>query len=312
MFVGSCNGFFRALDRETGKVRWSYDTRQDGSAAEFHGDPLVTDEAVIAGSDFRKPGGIGYVYAFERAAGKLRWKYRADPGVMADIRRLGSNIYGVTLQDEIVALDLKTGEVVWKFATGHSNDNFLANSSPAATGERVFFGGLDGTVYALDAYSGQVLWKRELGGRISTSVALMGDSPYAGSSKRHIYRLDPKTGAVLADLATDEEPAGRLVPVGDSVLVFFGEKTLACLDASLKKIRWSQTSFGPWTSSRPYLWDGAVLAGNERGEVFALRTSDGSRLWSEKFEGVIRGIGTSEGVLYIGTLKRNVYAWRIP
>jgi membrane peptidoglycan carboxypeptidase len=51
----------RALDNKTGKVKWSYDIRNDGEQSQFHGDPLVTDELVIIGTD----GNIGHVYAFD-------------------------------------------------------------------------------------------------------------------------------------------------------------------------------------------------------------------------------------------------------
>jgi outer membrane protein assembly factor BamB len=310
VFVGSCNGFFRALDKETGKERWTYDTRQDGGVVEFHSDPLVVGDLVIAGSDRREPGGVAHLYAFERATGKPRWKYRIDLGVAADVLRIGSNIYVVTLQDELFCLDWKTGELVWKSATGRPNDEFFLNSAPAASGDRVFFGGLDGTVYAFDASSGQILWKRELGSRVSTSLLFADGSLFAGTSNRHLYRLDPKTGSATADFSADEAPARRLLLADRCLLVFFGEQTLACLDSSLKAVRWRESTSGPWSSSRPYLWDHAVIAGNERGEVFAFRPSDGSRLWSQKFDGVIRGIGSSEGTLYVGTLKGMVFASR--
>ena len=314
--MGSCNGFFRALEKKTGKVRWTYDTQQDGHAVEFHGDPLPVEDLIITGSDFRAAGGAAHVYAFERETGKPRWKYRVALGVAADVQRIGPNVCATTLGDELICLDLKTGELVWKFETGHTNEEFFMSSTPATAGDRVFVGGLDGVVYALDAGSGQLLWKRALGGRISTSMLFAGGSLYAGSSNRHLYRLEPKTGAVTADLAVEGEPAGRLLFTEDSLLLFLGDpisgttRKVACLDAALKAIRWSETASGPWSSSRPYAADHAVLAGNERGELFALRISDGARRWSEKFEGVIRGIGSSDGTLYVGTLKGRIYAFR--
>lgn len=291
-------------------MRWIYDTRQDGGVVEFHSDPLVVEDLVVAGSDRRQPGGVAHLYAFERTTGKLRWRYRVDLGVAADVLRVGPNVYAVTLQDELLCLDWKTGELIWKSATAHPNDDFFLNSAPAASGSQVFFGGLDGAVYAFDASSGQVLWKRELGGRVSTTLLIADGSLLAGTSNRHLYRLDPKTGSATADLATDEVPRGRLLAADGTLLAFFGEGTLACLDSSLRAIRWRESTLGPWSSSKPYLWDHAVIAGNERGELFAFRLSDGSRLWSQRFDGVIRGVGSSEGTLYVGTLKGKVFAAR--
>jgi len=308
LFVGSCNGVFRALEIKTGKVRWSYDTQQDGGPVEFHSDPMVVGDLVIAGSDRRKPGGTAHVYAFERDTGKPRWKYRVDLGVAADVLRIGSNIYALTLQDELLCLDWKTGELVWKSASGQPNDEFLISSAPGASGDRIFFGGLDGAVSALDANSGAVLWRRELGGRITTSMLLLGGNLYAGSSNRRLYRLDAGTGAVTADFGAEEIPAGRLLFADGSLLVFLADKKLVCLDSSLKTIRWSKIAPAPWSSSKPYSWKHGVLVGDESGELFAYRISDGSLLWSEKFEGVIRGIGYSAGALYVGTLKGRVHA----
>jgi hypothetical protein len=51
-----------------------------------------------------------------------------------------------------------------------------------------------------------------------------------------------------------------------------------------------------------------VLAGNRR-ELVALRSADGARVWSHQFPETVRGIGTSEELLYIGSLKGPIYAY---
>ena len=63
LFVASCNGRMRALDKRTGQVKWEYDITKDGDQHEFHGDPLITDELVVIGTD----GKMGHVYAFEQS-----------------------------------------------------------------------------------------------------------------------------------------------------------------------------------------------------------------------------------------------------
>ena len=82
LVVGSCKGIVHALDKETGHVKWEYDIRKDGDQRQFHGDPLITDELVVIGTD----GNMGHVYAFERTTGAVRWKYRVDErGVTSDV-----------------------------------------------------------------------------------------------------------------------------------------------------------------------------------------------------------------------------------
>ena len=55
-----------------------------------------------------------------------------------------------------------------------------------------------------------------------------------------------------------------------------------------------------------------MLAGTEKGELLAFRAGDGLPLWSHALKGVIRGIGTSDRVLFVGTLKGVVYAYARP
>jgi len=307
LVVSSCNGMIRALDKKTGQLKWDYDIRKDGEQSQFHGDPLVTDELVIIGTD----GKIGHVYAFDRSTGAVRWKYRVnDWGVVSDVLRLKNSVYAVTLGDELVCLNLADGKVNWTFRSSYSNQaqNFHWTSTPALLNDYIYFGGLDGIVYALDANSGKQIWKRDLGARVTTSVAAYEHDLYVGTSKRHIYRLNSGSGDVLSDFVTDSEPRWSLILVDDSLVVFLGDEVLASIDLSLKKVRWFAEASREWTSARPYLWHGAVLAGNRR-ELVAFRSSDGARQWSHQFPETVRGIGTSPDVLYVGTLKGPIFAY---
>ena len=305
LVVGSCNGKIRALDKTSGQVKWEYDITKDGDQRQFHGDPLITDELVIIGTD----GNIGHVYAFERSTGLVRWKYRVNErGVASDIVRLGESVYAVTLGDELLCLDLKSGKTNWTFHGGYSGQDCLTCSSPAAANDRVYFGGLDGFAYALHAQSGKLIWKRDLGAKVTTSAAIRGTDLYLGTAKRRLYRLDADSGDVLGDTETEAAPNGRLVLLDDSLLGFVGDELLASFDLSLKKLRWSVEASKQWTSARPYVWRDVVLAGNRR-ELIAFRSSDGTRQWSHQFPETIRGIGTSPDVLYIGTLSGPVFAY---
>lgn len=50
--------------------------------------------------------------------------------------------------------------------------------------------------------------------------------------------------------------------------------------------------------------------GDEEGFVLAYRLSDGTQAWSHQLSGVIRGIGASDDVLFVGVLGGKVYALR--
>ena len=67
---------------------------------------------------------------------------------------------------------------------------------------------------------------------------------------------------------------------------------------------------GVSTTTGPVIWNDEVLTGTDKGDLLAYRASDGAPRWSGKVEGLVRGIGTGEGSLYISTLKGTVLAYR--
>ena len=320
MFIGSCVGAFFALDRKTGKVLWSYNIGQDGDQTSFHGNPLVVGDQIITGTD---GSGIGHVYSFDIAMGKVRWKYPITKGVPngvglpTDIVRLGDSLFGVTFGDELVSLDVKSGKVNWTFASGYDGKAFRWSQSPAVAADMIFFGGINGTVYGLHNQSRQVIWKRELGSRVSTNLTTAGNDLYVGTADGFIRRLNTKTGEITAEMKLETTPVGWPTVTGGSLLVFLnqgggagGGQSLLSVDRSLKKIEWRQPASSNWSVTRPYLWRSTVLAGNEEGEVRAFRLSDGVEQWTIKLKGTIRSFGSDDKVLYIGTLAGTVTAYQ--
>ena len=324
VLIGSCAGTLYALDRKTGDVRWSYDIKKDGDQTSFHGNPLVTNDLIVIGTDGRSgPEGVGHVYAFERATGRVRWKYQLTSGVPngrgvpTPIVGLGSNVYGVAFGDELLCLDLKTGRLNWSFQSEFSRSEFQWSNAPAVAGRSVFFGGVDGNVYALDAQTGKRIWKRPLGSRISTHLTVADNSLYLGAADNSIYRINPDTGSVVASFTASATPVGTITHTGKSLIVFLnpqggagGAAMLVCLDPRLTKAQWSQNVAEGLSMTRGSLWRGSVLAGSEAGDVIAYSLTDGVKQWSHRFKGVIRSIGGgSDDVLYVGTLSGMVYAF---
>jgi outer membrane protein assembly factor BamB len=294
-------------------VRWSYDIRKDGKQKSFHGNPLITDDLILIGTDYNcAADGIGHVYAFERSTGKARWKDQTT-SVPTDILRIGQRVYFGSFQDNWYALNLQNGELLWKFSTGASNDNCDFRKSPVADDHHVYFAGLDGFIYSLDAATGRVAWKRKLNAAPSTMLALKGDALFVGTSDNHLYRLKSGTGATLADLALEATPVGRLTLTDNSLLLFLENRSersgyIVSVNPNLTTQQWKQKSSPDWASERPHLWNGLVLAGNCRGELNAFRASDGDPQWKVNLKGCIRSVGTSDDMLFVGVQEGAVYA----
>ncbi len=341
LYVGSCSGIFYALDKSTGSVKWSYDITRDGRQTSFHGDMLVTDELVIIGTDGTSlEGGIGHLYAFESKTGKVRWKYFAGRGVTTDVLRLGDRIFAVTQNDELICLNVQNGQREWAFASTFAGNQPDLGHSPALSGDQIFFGGRDGIVYALEANTGKLLWKRRLDGALSASLRTFENHVYTGVASGRIYALNIETGAIDWDFNLENTPAGKFTPTGNVLFIFLNRSgvpgtadDLISLEPSVQKVRWRQSAnpTSPtvepvmknltaaignqcknpklaFSSTAPYVWREHVLAGSNRGEVFAYRMADGKPTWSHKIGGTIRSFGSSERVIYIGTVEGTIYA----
>jgi outer membrane protein assembly factor BamB len=316
MFIGSCAGNFYAINKTTGQLQWSYDIRRDGNQQSFHGDPLVTNDLILIGTDKScDPNGVGHVYAFERDSGKVRWKYRST-SVATDIIQINSNVYFGSFQDNWSSVDLKTGNLNWSFSTGAINQDCDVPKAPVTDGNRLIIAGLDGVIYSLDASTGRVGWKRKLPSAPSTGLALKDMSIYVGTSNQRLYRLNAETGAVITELATDAKPVGRLSLTNDSLFLFLQNAServgyIISVDSKLTRVRWTQRSSPDWASERPHLWKDSVVAGNCRGGLAAFRASDGEPQWNLSLKGCIRSIGSSGDMLFAGVQEGTIYAYEL-
>jgi outer membrane protein assembly factor BamB len=317
VLIGSCAGTFYAFDKRTGQTRWSYNIHQDGNQTSFHGNPLITEQLILIGTDKScASDGIGHVYAFDKAAGAVRWKYRTS-GTPSDISRLRSTLYVASFQDELIALDVTDGHFLWKFQTGIANPDCQMPSSPVIVGDHVLYAGLSGVLYSLDGESGKVLWKRDLGKRVTTKLSVVGNSLYLGTSSNQLLQISTEDGHVQSEMSVPAIPEGRIL-IANSVLYVFLEDGhagyLISTDIKLAHTLWTQKAERGWSSEWPRLWNGLLLVGNCRGDFTAFRSSDGAPQWSDKLKGCIRSIGTDGDAdeIFIGVQEGTVYAYSLP
>ena len=119
----------------------------------------------------------GVLYAVQAATGRASWRYTsgrcaaASPAVADGVvymaflnsRRTGSDACNAQpgtpgLDGEVVALDARTGKVVWRHMIGPSE------TSPLVADGRVYVGDWTGRVYALSAKTGREVWDYQTGG----------------------------------------------------------------------------------------------------------------------------------------------------
>src|SRR3977135_2525368 len=129
----------------------------------------------------------------------------------------------------------------------------------------------------------------------------------------------PPHGHVHRELSVPAPPEGRILVDAPALYIFLEDRDsqggyLISTDLNLSQIHWTHKADRAWSSEWPLLWHGLLLAGNCRGELYALRISDGAPQWSDKLKGCLRSIGTDDDgeQMYIGAQEGTVYAYSPP
>ncbi len=172
MYSGDYSGHrFSALDRITAAnasalvPKWAYQTMAGGK---FETTPLVVDGVLYGtGQDDR-------AYALDARTGRPIWQYqRALP---ADIRPccgrinrgvaiLGDRVFLGTLDTHVIALDSKTGNVIWDVTAFDYRKGYSITLAPLAIKNLILVGvsggeyGIRGFIDAYDASSGERKWR---------------------------------------------------------------------------------------------------------------------------------------------------------
>lgn len=240
------------------------------------------------------------------------------------------------LAPSFVAVDIKTGELVWENAD--PGDAILHGtwSNPAygvvnGVGQVAFPGG-DGWLYSFEPKTGALLWKYdlnpkdsvwELGGSgtrnnvISTPVfhngrfyVGVGQDPEHGEGPGRFFAIDAsKEGDVTGEAEVwsyGGEDFNRTISTAaiHEGLVYITDLSgfLYCLDAETGEHYWTHDTFAAvWGS--PFVADGKVYLGDEDGDVVILKTGKKEEVIAEMNMGsaVYTTPVAKDGVLYIAT-----------
>lgn len=304
----------------------------------FHGNPVFVDSLILFGTDQHLRGNRGSLYAVHRTRGDLVWKTSLDPGLPTDLRYANGLVYGVSLDDRLLAFDPLTGEQLWSHAStwesaaaasGDGNPKLASSCRIAA--DLVCYAGRDDAVYGVRALSGERAWSTAPGGRITTQIANVGGLLACGTDLHRLHFLEPRAGTSIHAMAPPgpnrnagvvlDMIAQETMAYADGLLYFLAgfESTepvdLIAWDMRTSKIAWRQsvpdTSHNAyWFVPRLQFWHGAVVAGSTHGLVVAYDLKTGAERWRHQLEGSIRGIGTTDDMIFIGNLDGVLFALR--
>jgi outer membrane protein assembly factor BamB len=311
VFIGSCNGVFRAVDLRSGTVRWETVVNTDGVQYFFHGDPAAVGDRIVAAAD-RATG--ANAHGFDRGSGKEMWRHPIGRGAAGPLASLGTLVYATTMEGQLLAFDAPSGAVRWTAPI-----KVLGFEGPAAADGRVFVAAVDGHVHALDAASGRELWRRQLGAPALTTPLIVGAEVYVGTADATVHRLARGDGRVLASRKVDAtlKPASVPVHASSDLLVLLNDasadyRRILALSPALDVVRWQVDAEKNWTTSRIFTWGDVIVMGTTTGDVIGYCAKTGARTWTQTVKGSVRAIGGSGDTLLVGTRTGTLYALTAP
>src|SRR6201991_4286888 len=145
-------------------VAWIFQTQVKES---LETSPIVVDGVMYATTSF------SHVYAIDAKTGEQLWHYAHKMGPITTyccgpnnrgVQVLGDKVYLATLDSKLMALNAKTGDVVWTTDIADPELGYSETMAPTVVKGKVLIGtnggeyGIRGFVKAYDANTGKLLW----------------------------------------------------------------------------------------------------------------------------------------------------------
>lgn len=193
----TADGSLYALDGTNGQKKWVYKTTVPSLSLKGTSTPKIVQDRVYAGF------ATGKFVALSLENGLPIWEAIISlPQGRSELDRIvdidgrfvieGALAYVSAYQGKVVALQLATGQIIWKNeqSTYSGLENALSN---------IYLANSEGVVLALDQSTGQEVWKQQqLQGKKLTLPVKMGQSLVLADEEGSLYYLSQLDGRVMA------------------------------------------------------------------------------------------------------------------
>jgi outer membrane protein assembly factor BamB len=269
VFTMDANGFVDAIQFANGQHVWRQTMRpkHDTSFA-FGGGLAYADGALYVATGFAE------LRMLDPETGATRWTKPLGQPARSAPTVGGGSIYLVLIDNTLVAMDTKTGGLVWRFPTGSSSNSMFGAGAPAYDQGVVVAGFGTGMVAGINAITGSAVWEQSLAAGYDTAnplnVSSIVANPVIGQN------LVVVTGVAGSTVAFDLRSGRRIwgkgaggaetpAIAGEWLFLLTDEQRLAAIHLAEGYVSWltDLPAFkNPKKDYGPLSWHGPVLAGN--------------------------------------------------
>lgn len=202
VLVHTSNGMLQGLSETDGTVQWTVNLDMPSLSLRGESAPTTAFGAAIVGGD------NGRVSAVLMKEGQLIWQQRiSQPSGATEIDRLNDVdttpvvvegvVYALGYNGNLVALDLRSGQIVWRREVGSVSD-FIVDAG------RIFIVDQDDRVVALNTQGGVSLWRQsDLLHRNLTAPVLYNGYLVVGDAEGYLHWINTDDGRFVAQHKVD-------------------------------------------------------------------------------------------------------------
>ena len=283
-FFPLASGSMLAVSLKDGLVKWKVEF-----PGKTYSTPALSGKYLVFGcSD-------GNIYALNASDGSLKWSFKTGKAVLASPVVMDGKVYAGGSDGAFRCIDLKSGKTIWTYdnVEGH------AVSTPYASRERVVFGTWGGKLYSLDPVTGREHWVWSVG-KASKMYSPASTLPLYSSGRvfvavpdRQVYAIDAVTGRQLFRVKGGRDAIclgsdGRTVYSKE----MFGKAYAFPSDVAEPSGPMLPDACKTWVADNHAGYDiaptalsekdGVLYIPTDKGNIIALRASDGTFLWAHK------------------------------
>lgn len=216
--VQTADGTLTGLEAASGERRWVFDRTMPALTLRGSSTPAVAGGAVLAGFANGRLALLGV------EQGRLAWELAvAEPRGRSELERMvdldadplidGVTAYAVSYQGQVVAVDMRSGQVDWR-------RDMSAYAGLGLDANQLYVTDDLSQVWALNRRNGASLWKQDaLRLRDLTAPQPFGELVVVGDFEGHLHLLSRFDGDLLGRLRTDSRGIASLRVVGSHLYV---------------------------------------------------------------------------------------------
>ena len=300
VFAMDSESAITALNFNNGNRLWHLNLTPDDEDDGHIGGGLAYDNGILYVTT-----GFAKVFALDAKSGKLIWKRKLEAPLRAPPTVRGGRIFIITVNNQMVTLNSKTGEDLWKHSGLPETASMLGSASPAVDDGIVIAPYSSGQLVALRVDNGRVLWEESLTSvRQANAISAISDIRgrpiidrglvIAISNGGQIIAVDLRTGKRVwqKDIGSLESPW----VAGDYIFTLTNQAEVVCLSRKNGSVHWVKSLEkykNPEELSGLILWTGPILASDR----LIIAASTGLALAVSPYTGKILGyIDMPDGV----------------